>query len=187
MQAVERRAFELTEVRASRDKMTIEGHAAVFNRLSEDLGGFREQVAPGTFAQTIEQDDVFALFNHNPDYVLGRNRAGTLQLSEDGSGLRMVITLPDTQIARDLMTSVERRDITGASFGFMTEEDSWERVDGMDIRTLRRVRLMDVSPVTYPAYRATDVAVAKRSLDRWSEQLKPDGRARRQRLAEIEG
>jgi len=165
----ETRNFQFTEVRAVKDKLRLEGHAAVFNRLSEDLGGFREQIMPGAFSQSIAEDDILSLFNHDSNYVLGRNRAGTLQLSEDTTGLAMAINLPDTQIGRDLMTSIERRDITGASFAFMVPSggDRWEHVDGMDLRTILFARLKDVSPVTFPAYPQTDVSVAKRSHEIW--------------------
>ena len=175
MNNVERRTFEFTEVRAVKDKLQIEGHAAVFNHLSEDLGGFREQIRPGAFSQSIQEDDILALFNHDPNLILGRNRAGTLQLAEDEQGLRMLVQVPDTQTARDVMSLVERRDITGASFAFMVPKggDQWERTDAFDLRTLLFVRLRDVSAVTFPAYPQTDVAVAKRSLEDWRATLEP--------------
>lgn len=190
--AVEYRGFELSEIRAVRDKLEIEGHAAVFNRLSEDLGGFREQVSPGAFSQTISEDDIYGLFNHDPSKVLGRNRSGTLQLAEDPLGLSMHIDLPDASYARDLLVSIERRDITGASFGFVVPRggDSWEEMEGgVALRTLLHVRLLDVSPVTYPAYPQTDVSVAKRSLDEWRTSQRPPSPMarleRRQKLAEL--
>lgn len=172
--AIERRAFALDEVRIERRdgaEPRIIGHAAVFNQLSEELGGFREQIAPGAFIDAIGQDDVRALFNHNPDYVLGRNLAKTLLLAEDARGLAIEIIPPDTQIARDLMVSMERGDITQMSFGFSVRANgqNWGKDDaGQVIRTLTRVRLYDVSPVTYPAYPQTDVAV--RSLHDWQQQ-----------------
>ena len=172
-QTIERRVFatELRiERRATGENMLV-GHAAVFNSASEDLGGFREVVAPGAFAQSIQQDDVRALFNHDPNHVIGRNRAGTLRLTEDSRGLAFEIDLPDTQTARDLATSIERGDISGNSFGFQTLEDRWERMDAGELRTLIKVRLFDVSPVTYPAYPQTDVAL--RSLEAWKEAQKP--------------
>jgi uncharacterized protein len=160
------RTFALDELRlidgAAGTTPKIRGHAAVFNSLSEDLGGFREVVAPGAFASAISTDDVRALFNHDPNYVLGRNRAKptpTMSLTEDPTGLMMDCDPPDTQWARDLMTSIKRGDISQMSFAFTTLDDGWERKDGVRIRTLRKVRLYDVSPVTYPAYAATDVGV----------------------------
>jgi HK97 family phage prohead protease len=174
MKDFERRHFTCesikVETRAKGDKNVpiLRGYAAVFNQLSEDLGGFREQIAPGAFADAIKTDDVRALWNHNADYVLGRNRSGTLNLFEDARGLGIEIEPPDTQWARDLLVSMEREDINQMSFGFSLRPNgqNWAKDDsGQVVRTLTRVRLFDVSPVTYPAYTQTDVAV--RSMKDW--------------------
>jgi uncharacterized protein len=163
---IEKRTFPFTlEIRADGEKRQMVGHAAVFND-PIDLGyGIRERVAAGAFADSIKRDDVRALFNHDPNFVLGRNRAGTLTLKEDEQGLAVIIDPPDTQFARDLAISMERGDISQMSFAFVTEKESWERgEDGADdIRTLEKVQLYDVSPVTYPAYANTDIAVKSRS------------------------
>lgn len=158
------RRFHSSEVRVERRAeggTRITGHAAVFNMLSDNLGWFREQIKPGFFAEAIGRDDVRGLFNHDPNLVLGRSTTGSLKLEEDSQGLRMEIDPPDTQLARDLIVSIERRDVTGQSFSFSTLEDSWgEDVDGNIIRTLVRIgRLYDVGPVTFPAYPQTDVAL----------------------------
>lgn len=140
----------------------IEGHAAVFDSWSETLGGifpFKEKVRKGAFAESIGRDDIRALFNHDPNYVLGRNRAGTLELVEDDVGLRVRITPPDTSWASDIITSIRRGDISQMSIGFVVEDDEWSSKDGIDTRELKKVRLFDVSPVTFPAYTATDVGV----------------------------
>ena len=140
----------------------IEGHAAVFDSWSETLGGifpFKEKVRKGAFAESIGRDDIRALFNHDPNYVLSRNRAGTLELVEDDVGLRVRITPPDTSWARDITTSIRRGDISQMSIGFVVEDDEWSSKDGIDTRELKKVRLFDVSPVTFPAYTATDVGV----------------------------
>lgn len=164
--AIERRAFVMdvckVEIRAEGELPRIVGHAAVFNQLSENLGGFRELIKPGAFATAITEDDVRALFNHNPDYVLGRNRSGTLTMKEDAQGLAIEITPPDTQIARDLLVSMERGDINQMSFGFRVKaggQDWGEDAEGNVIRTLTDLKLYDVSPVTYPAFPQTDAAV----------------------------
>ncbi len=154
------------ETRAEGEPPRIVGHAAVFNQLSENLGGFRETIKPGAFAGAIKSDDVRALFNHNPDFVLGRNRSGTLSLTEDAQGLAIEITPPDTQVARDLLISMERGDINQMSFGFRVKPggQEWgEGEGGYAVRTLTNLALLDVSLVTYPAYPQTDAAV--RSLD----------------------
>jgi HK97 family phage prohead protease len=159
---IERRNIDLTELRVINEegkKLKIEGHAAMFEKLSEDLGGFREKIAPGTFKKSIEKDDIRALFNHDANYILGRNKAKTLKLQEDDLGLHINIDPPDTQWARDLQVSIKRGDITQMSFGFVTIRDSWEHKKNESIRTLEEVKLFDVSPVTYPAYPQTSVKV----------------------------
>lgn len=143
----------------------IRGHAAVFNQLSEDLGGFREMIVPGAFAESIAEDDIRALFNHDPNIVLGRNKAGTLELAEDARGLAITIKPPPTSVARDLLVSIKRGDISQMSFGFRVKEggQKWLR-DGQNvIRTLSKLKTFDVSPVTFAAYPQTDVGV--RSLN----------------------
>lgn len=158
----ERRFFTVRELRVAADgKRTISGHAAVFNKDSEPMYGFVERVAAGAFATTIKEDDIRALFNHDPNYVLGRNTAGTLRLTEDDTGLAVEIDPPDTQCARDLMVSLERGDVSQMSFGFTTRKDEWVYDDknGATMRTLLDVMLYDVSPVTFPAYPDTDVSV----------------------------
>lgn len=143
------------------NKDFIVGHAAVFNKRSLLLFGyFFEYIARNSFTKSIEEDDIRALFNHEPNLVLGRNRSGTLLLEEDDVGLRMKIRLPDTTLGKDLRVSVDRGDITQASFGFDTIEDEWDKdSDGVWVRTLRKARLWDVSPVTFPAFTDTDVAL----------------------------
>jgi uncharacterized protein len=162
---IERRAFVvegLTYEEREGKTPVIRGHAAVFNQLSDDLGGFREQIVPGAFGEAIERDDVRALINHDSTLILGRNKSGTLRMSEDATGLLVEIDPPDTQYARDLLVSMKRGDITQMSFGFGVKPggQDWAKDDeGRTIRTLKKLRLFDVSPVTYPAYPQTDVAV----------------------------
>lgn len=160
----ELRMLPLKEIRINESDggTCIEGHAAVFDSWSETLGGifpFKEKVRKGAFVESIGRDDIRALFNHDPNYVLGRNRAGTLELVEDDVGLRVRITPPDTSWARDITTSIRRGDISQMSIGFVVEDDEWSSSDGIDTRELKKVRLFDVSPVTFPAYTATDVGV----------------------------
>lgn len=150
----------------------IAGHAARFNSMSEDLGGFTERIAPGAFAKSLMNADVRALWNHDANIVLGRNKSGTLRLLEDSEGLYFEVDMPDTQLVRDMVVSpIERGDVSQCSFGFYTINDSWEKnADGKVIRTLLECDLLDVSPVTYPAYNSTDVAM--RSMQAVSEQTK---------------
>jgi hypothetical protein len=167
---IERRIIKTKiEVRAEGegDQPTIVGHGAVFNSLSDDLGGFREMIMPGAFSEAVESDDVRALFNHDPNLILGRNISGTLRLAEDGVGLNYEIDPPETQYAKDLMVSIQRGDVDQSSFGFRVIEESWRQPDDenpLPTRILHKVRLFDVSPVTFPAYPATNVSM--RALDK---------------------
>lgn len=169
----ETRTLPLTELRVNQTDgggSVIEGHAAVFDSWSETLGGifpFKEKVRRGAFEKSIGSDDIRALFNHNPDYVLGRNRAGTLALEEDNVGLKVTITPPETQWARDMQVSIKRGDISQMSIGFVVVKDDWKTVDNIDVRELVEVQLFDVSPVTFPAYTQTDVGV--RAMTEYAE------------------
>lgn len=165
MEMRERRTFTgLIEVREGyRSDPVIKGHAAVFNQ-NADLGYFTERVAPGTFSRAIKEDDVRALWNHDDNHVLGRSRPGrddnTLSMSEDSKGLAVTITPPDTQMSRDLIQSMKRGDVDQMSFGFSVRGQKIEKTeDGNILRTITDVKLYDVSPVTFPAYTGTDVAV----------------------------
>jgi HK97 family phage prohead protease len=178
-----------TEIRAKRSDagITLTGYAAKYNAMSDDLGGFREIIKPGAFRRAVEEkQDVRLLFNHESDNILARTKSGTMTLEDDAVGLRFEAKLPDTQLARDLATSVERGDIDGMSFGFKTVRDEWEFKTGGEIRHLLDVDLFDIGPVTFPAYPDTDVA--KRSQQDLREQRDRAlaTRRARQRQAETE-
>jgi len=142
----------------------ISGYAALFGALSEDLGGFRERIQAGAFAKTVREADVRALWQHDVNYVLGRSKAGTLELSEDEQGLAFTIKPPETQWARDALVTMRRGDVDQMSFGFEAVRDEWEQEAGGEaIRTLVEVKLYDVSPVTFPAYPQTSAEVRARA------------------------
>lgn len=166
---IERRCMQ-TEIRATKDDNKFEGYAAVFNTQAEIIW-FREQIKKGAFKDTIIQDDIRALYNHDPNYVLGRNKAGTLRLKEDSKGLLVDIDIPDISYARDLKTSIERGDINQMSFGFDVIKDEWDYEDeNKPLRTLIETKLFDVSIVTYPAYKETIVGIRSiNNFDEWTE------------------
>lgn len=168
---IERRSVSAkVEVRGTSDAPVIAGYAAVFNELSLDLGGFREKIAPGAFSRAIaENQDVRALMNHDPNHIVGRTKSGTLKLQPDDIGLFAEIFPPSS--ARAIIESVNRGDISEMSFGFRTRLDSWESINGADIRTLVEVDLFDVSIVTFPAYPQTSVAM--RSLQEFRAKQSP--------------
>lgn len=138
---------------------TLAGYAATFNMPAKIGGMFIEKIAPGAFRTSVIRDDVRALFNHMPSFVLGRTTAGTLALAEDAKGLAFEILPPDTNWARDLITSVERGDVSSMSFQFLARREEWDDSGDMPVRTLLEVELVDISPVTFPAYDATSLLV----------------------------
>lgn len=171
----ERRFFACPEIElrageADDSPQVLVGYAALYDELSEDLGGFREQIAHGAFARALG-GDVRALFNHDPNLIIGRTKSKTLTLIEDQRGLRAEITLPNTSAARDLLETVQVGNVDQMSFGFRTRADSWDEVNGKIVRTLLEVELFDVSPVTFPAYPQTEIA--KRSMAAWNEDRAP--------------
>ena len=157
------------ELRMDGDKQTIVGYGAVFNSMSNDLGGFREYISPEAFEGRME-DDVRFLFNHDANYVLARTTNGTLRMSVDEKGLRYEADMPNTSTARDLVELLKNGTVNQSSFAFIVEDDSWEMKDGMNIRTINKVsRLYDLSSVVYPAYSEASSSVALRSMQEWQE------------------
>ncbi len=157
---IEYRTFSEFRIDGEPGKRKIVGYAAVFNKLSQNLGMFREKIRPGAFAKTIQESDIRALVDHMPEKIIGRTKNKTLTLAEDEHGLRVEINPPATSYANDLVASIDRGDIDQMSFGFRTIKDEWDETDPKDlVRTLVEVKLFDVSPVTFPAYTQTSVSV----------------------------
>lgn len=153
-------------------KATIVGLAAVFEKLSENLGGFREQIMQGAF-DDADMSDVRGLFNHDPNFVLGRTTSDTLELEVTSKGLRFEIDLPDTATIRDLVLEpIKRGDIDQSSFGFIVAPGGAtfdENEDGVLIRSITKFqRIFDVSPVTFPAFQ--DTTVGEASFRSWEQE-----------------
>src|SRR5512142_1222626 len=124
----ERRTFNLTdsEIRASRRSRDIEGTGIVFNRLSQDLGGFKEIIKPEAIESVLERSDVLALLNHNEERgVLARstNMEGTLSLTVDKMGVHYAFEAPDTPLGDEVLSGVRRKDIRASSFAFTVAAD----------------------------------------------------------------
>lgn len=168
---LETRTYQIEELRATDENgiRKVGGYAAVFEKLSEDLGMFvplREKIQRGAFSDSLTKGDIRAFWNHNHDIVLGRNKNQSLRLNEDTHGLAFELTLADTQAGRDAFTLIQRGDVSAMSFGFRVRKDSWERPKDKNspvVRTLLDVELLEVSPVAFPAYPQTEVQA--RSLD----------------------
>jgi len=159
----EKRTMGTIEVReADSDDMVLEGYAAVFNS-ETDLGHFREVIKPGAF-DDVMTNDVRALINHDPNLILGRTENGTLELSTDERGLKYRVKLGNQQYAKDFYESVKRGDISQSSFAFTIKDQSWN--EERTVRSVDKVRqLLDVSPVTYPAYAAATVQAREQQLE----------------------
>lgn len=170
-----------TEVRATKNESggdVVRGYALKFNKMSQNLGGFREVIAPGA-ADGILTDDVRALLNHDNNLILGRTKSGTARIGVDDTGLWYEYDSPDTSYARDLLVSLERGDVDQSSFQFTVarDGDEWdENEEGVIVRTIKKInRLYDVSPVTFPAYVDTTVStVTKRSMQDFKEKRKEE-------------
>jgi HK97 family phage prohead protease len=146
----------------------IAGYAAMFNRLSVDLGGCREVLVPGAFRSTLAkyrdgQHDVLALAEHDHRSLLGRLTAGNLTLEEDAVGLRFQLELPNTQLGRDVRELVARGILRGMSFSFGIIRDSWGTDAGKRRRTVHDLTMYEISVVGSPAYPATSVAATRRN------------------------
>jgi HK97 family phage prohead protease len=164
----ERRALTLPiEVReiakGDGEGRTVRGYAAIFNS-ETDIGGYwREKIAQGAFTETLKTADVLALYSHRTDRVVGRSTAGTLRLQEDEKGLAVEIDLPDTTDGRDLAVLIERGDVNGMSFGFVTRKQEWDETVDPPLRTILEVDLYEVTITAFPAYPDTEIGL--RSLE----------------------
>lgn len=175
----ERRFFAqplVIEQREGKESRTIAGYAAVFNRDSEDFGGWVERIDPGAFNERMA-DDAVALFNHDPNLILARNNVN-LKLTIDGVGLRYEFDAPNTTAGNDLLENIRNGNIKQSSFAFTTNEVKWYNPSDKSqpsVRTIMKVeRLYDVSPVTYPAYPDTTVGARsfKTAIEKEERELK---------------
>jgi len=164
-------------------KAQIRGYAAVFDSDSELLmGSFVERIDKTAFNEA-DMSDVRALFNHDPNFVLGRTTNNTLQLEIDERGLRYTITPPDTQLVRDLVIEpMKRGDVSQSSFGFTLMDDEWDESGEYPVRTLKRIgEVFDISPVTFPAYVQTEASA--RSIEKRTAKKEKEERTTRASLA----
>jgi HK97 family phage prohead protease len=177
----------LAELTAT-DEGKLVGYAAVFNSRSHDLGGVVEVIAPGAFSRTLtESPDVLALVEHDANRVLARTTNGSLRITEDERGLRVEIAPANTSYARDLLELVRRGDVAGMSFRFAPYAGgaTMDLSTTPPTRTLRAVRLSEVSVVVNPAYPASHVTV--RAVEEARRTLACHAHRRmRLKLAEIE-
>ena len=154
------------EVRASKNGREIGGYAAVFDRESENLGTFVERVSRSCFNSSRADGwpGVICRFNHDDSYVLGTTQGHTLRVWTDETGLQYTVDVPEHR--GDVLELVARGDVANSSFAFIAHEVDWGYSDqGYPTRTLLQAKLIDVAPVTVPAYRSTTAAL--RGLSRY--------------------
>ena len=174
---LEKRTYSASDLRVeSRENgpPIITGHASVFDVIG-DGGWFREKVVPGAFSDSLGIDDIRMLWNHNTDLVMSRNHIGnprgTLELAEDEKGLAIMATPPDTVLMRGYLDMIERGDVSQMSFGFQVLLKDWIEEEGeKDLRLLKKIKLWEVSPVTFPFYKGTDVSL-KAEHRQWRDSM----------------
>lgn len=156
--------FETRETETS--EMIVEGYFAVFGSIYNMTDGLQETVDPHAFDETIG-DDIRCLTNHKSELVLGRTKAGTLELSIDDVGLFGRVTInPNDRQAVDLYERVKRGDVDQCSFGFDILDEEYDyRQDGSALVTLKKVKLYEVSVVTFPAYEDTYVMARRKDFE----------------------
>jgi HK97 family phage prohead protease len=161
--------LEDVDLRVDAKGLTFEGYAAVFGSVAQ-LGPFRERIASGAFRKTINDGaDVRFLVEHE-GVPLARTKSGTLRLVEDERGLRVAAVLdPRNPKVQELRSAVSRGDLDQMSFAFASVDDVWDEGGELPLRTLREVKLFDVSAVAYPAYEETTAQL--RSATRHLETL----------------
>lgn len=168
---------ELVLETRSSGREAIRGLAIPYNRLSLDLGGFRERILPGAFDKIINRQrgrgEILSYYNHNSDMLLGRESAGTLEIIADERGISYVVEPPDTTAGRDVLALVRSRNLRGSSFAFTVSQKGGERFtndeNGKAIREIVEASgLYELGPVNVPAYgSATSAVVAQRSYAAW--------------------
>ena len=142
------------ETREENGERIIEGYAALYDN-ETNIGPFKESISRGAFDNVLD-NDVRALINHDPSLVLGRTSSGTLELTTDDVGLKYRVKLGNQQYATDLYESIQRGDISQSSFAFTIKDQTWS--EDRSSRSVDEVaQLLDVSPVTYPAYKEATV------------------------------
>ena len=187
MGKVETREFHTTiELRAEGDGNTFSGYAALFDSPSEPLP-FTEVIARGAFTRSLKsRNDVKMLWNHDSSMPLASTRSGTMTLVEDERGLKVTATLPQTSAGNDARELIQKGIVDAMSFGFSVPAggDSWSS-DG-NTRTLKSVRLHEVSIVAWPAYSATGGTVSVRALDTVAQRAEVDADELQDVLTRIE-
>lgn len=151
------------EVRQSKTSsgLTAYGYTSVWDSLSLDLGGFRERVQRGAWADSLQNDEQMVYFGHDCNNILGSTEANTATMKEDSKGLLVSCELPNTQLGNDVATLLERGDLKHMSVGFGVSDkgQTWANIGGEIVRTITKATLYEASFVAQPAFPDTTAAV----------------------------
>lgn len=167
--------FRATKTRDDEGNPIIEGYFVVFDSIYEIGPGMTESVDRGAFDETLG-DDIRVLVDHDTRLVLGRTTARTVELSADEKGVFARVKInPNDSDAMNAHARVERGDVSQGSFGFdILEEDTEFREDGSVHWTIKKVRLYELSVVTFPAYEDTDVSARTAQRDELVQKRKSE-------------
>lgn len=166
---------------------TLSGYAVKWEMKSHAMGffkRFKEQFTKGSFTESLTNDDQLALWSHDTTKVLGRTKNGTLRLFEDDIGLRFELDLPNSTLGNDAYETIKRGDVDGVSFGFRMIKQEWDENDTENvIRTISKAKLVEVSPVAFPAY--PDSQISARSYDPYKEHMQDKTRAEKRKRLQL--
>lgn len=184
--------LEVRDAASDGGTRTVAGYVAVFGSETDICGWWTEIIAPGAFTRSLRENDVVAISSHDTARVIGRMSSKTMRLEEDDKGLKVEIDLPDTTDGRDLTVLIERGDIKGMSFGFITRKQEWDETVNPPKRTILDVDLVEVTITAFPQYADTEIGL--RSLEGARSERREHNKAgaavriaeRRARQAQIE-
>lgn len=156
------------EIRENTDSRVIEGQPIVFDKLSENLGGFVERVDKKAL-EDVDLSKVLLIYGHEFNSILARVDAGNLKLEVTDSGLNFKAELPNTTLANDALENIRVGNIQGMSFGFTVEEDEWTYGDRgqPDTRVIKKIdEVFEITLTPIPAYTDTKIAIASRDANK---------------------
>lgn len=184
---IERRLLrEPVTLRAADGTARIGGYALKFNKLSRNLGGWVEQIAPESLNKSAGDGWPGAMARYNHEMLLGTIAGGSLRLAVDGTGLDYEVDLLDDPSSQRVRMLVERGDVTRSSFAAYMHESEWSQTpDGFPLRTVVSMSLVDVAPVDDPAYFDTSTGLRSLAEQRGLDVSEVEALARENRLGEI--
>jgi len=158
------------ELREDEASGVLHGRAVVYDSITDIGGMFREVIRPGSMAKTLrESKDIKALWQHDSMYPMGSTRAGTLELKDTETGLEFSLDPPKKSPYDGFVENIQRGDVSQMSFGFRVVKENRVVEEGqLDLREITELQLIEISPVTWPAYEDTEIqARAADVVARW--------------------